>query len=373
MNPPQRKQEWSPRIWEGSDYFPFLRLLVKNRVAVSPPHWYIAAIASGVTVGNMVLKWFQNGLHGDRVRDTELKGDPIFVVGHWRTGTTLLHELLVRNPRHTFATTLQCLSPCHHLISENFLKRYASFLVPSHRPMDNMATGWDRPQEDEFALCLLGLPSPYADVAFPNRPPVFPGSLDLSGLSKSQLASWKRCFRRFLQELTYRDPRRLVLKSPLHTARIPVLLEMFPRATFVHIVRDPRVVIPSTVNLWTAMAKKHGLQTLRDEGTIREKVWREFRTVYDRLEEAKPRIPAGQFHELRYEELVKDPLGEVRKVYEAAGLEGYDDARPLLEKYLRDTAGYETNKYQLGAAERAEIEERCGDVIQRYGYGERPV
>ena len=81
MNPPQRKKEWAPRIWEGSDYVAFLRLLVKNRVAVSPPHWYIAAIASGVTVGNMVLKWFQNGLHGDRVRATELKGDPIFVVG----------------------------------------------------------------------------------------------------------------------------------------------------------------------------------------------------------------------------------------------------------------------------------------------------
>jgi omega-hydroxy-beta-dihydromenaquinone-9 sulfotransferase len=364
----QRKKEWAPRIWEGSDYFPFLQLLVKNRLAVSLPHAYIAAVASVVTLGNMVLKWFQNGLHGHRVRETELVDAPVFVVGHWRTGTTLLHELLVLNPRHTFPTTLQCLSPCHHLISEDFLKRYASFLVPSHRPMDNMATGWDRPQEDEFALCLMGLPSPYADVAFPNRPPMFPGSLDLSGLTPSQLATWKRRFRRFLQELTYRDPRRLVLKSPPHTARIPVLLEMFPKAKFVHIVRDPRVVIPSTVNLWKSMAKKHGLQTLRDESRIREKVWREFRTVYDRLEEAKPLIPAGQFHELRYEELVKNPLGEVRRVYEGVGLDGWGDAEPRIEQYFRDTAGYETNKYQLGDMERAEIEGRCGDVIRRYGY-----
>jgi hypothetical protein len=55
------------------------------------------------------------------------------------------------------------------------------------------------------------------------------------------------------------------------------------------------------------------------------------------------------------------------------GLEGYDDAKPLVEKYLRDTAGYETNKYRLGDSERAEIERRCGDVIARFGYGERPV
>ena len=115
------------------------------------------------------------------------------------------------------------------------------------------------------------------------------------------------------------------------------------------------------------------MQTLRDDSVIREKVWREFRTVYDRLEEAKPLIPSGQFHELRYEELVKNPLDELRKVYDGVGLDGFDDAMPLLERYFRDTAGYETNKYQLGDAERAEIEGRCGDVIARYGYGERPV
>ncbi len=369
--PGAKKDPWSPRMWEGSDYPAFLRLLVRNRFAVHPPQLYIAAIASVVTFGNMVARWVTEGLHGDAVRRTRLVGPPVFVIGHWRTGTTLLHELLCLDPRHASPTYLECFAPCHFLLTERFLKGPFRFLLPDRRPMDNMAVGWSRPQEDEFALCLLGLPSPYADIAFPNRPPTYPGSLDLSGLTPGQLAGWKRGFVRFLKAVTYRDPRRLVLKSPPHTARVKVLLDLFPDARFVHIVRDPYVVFPSTVNLWTSLGRKHGLQRPTNPGRIREKVFEEFRTVYDRLEEARPLVPKGQFHEVRYESLVKDTAGEMRKVYEALGLGGYDDYRPRLDQYLAANRGYEPNKYTLSDADRDEVTRRWGDVVRRYGYEAR--
>src|SRR6202011_3820426 len=115
-------------------------------------------------------------------------------------------------------------------------------------------------QEDEFALCMLGQPSPYLTIAFPNRPPQDQEYLDLEGLPPKALARWKQTFLRFLQQLTYKNPKRLILKSPPHTCRIKVLLEMFPDARFVHIVRNPYVVFPSTVNLWKSLYQKHGLQ-----------------------------------------------------------------------------------------------------------------
>ena len=127
-------------------------------------------------------------------------------------------------------------------------------------------------------------------------------------MSPAELARWKRLFVRFLKEVTVRTGKRLVLKSPPHTARVPVLLDLFPDARFVHIVRDPRVVFPSTVNLWKTLARTHGLQRPEWPG-IEEKVLREFRVIYDRLEEARPLFKPGQFAELRYEELIKDPLG----------------------------------------------------------------
>jgi hypothetical protein len=364
-----KREAWSPRMWEGADYPGYLRLLARNRFAVGPRQAYIAAIASVVTVGNMVLRWCQDGYHGAAVRATPLAGPPVFVIGHWRTGTTLLHELLCLDERHTSPTFLQCFAPTHFLLSEAVLKGPLRFLLPDKRPMDNMAVGWDRPQEDEFALCLLGLPSPYADIAFPNRPSVYPGSLDLSGLTPAQLGTWKRTFVRFLRTVTYRDRRRLVLKSPPHTARMRVLLEMFPDARFVHIVRDPYVVFPSTVNLWTSLGRKHGLQTPSNPHGIREKVFAEFRTIYDRLEEARPLVPKGQFHELRYESLVADPTGEMEKTYAALGLGGFEVYRPRLAAYLATTRGYEPNRYTLSDADRAEVTARWGDVVRRFGYG----
>src|SRR5579883_929094 len=95
--PPQqpRSREWAPRLWEGSDYFAWLRLLARNRFAVEPPYWYIAAVVSVSTFAHTALRWVQHGLYGDRVAWTEVPNAPLFVIGHWRTGTTLLHELLI--------------------------------------------------------------------------------------------------------------------------------------------------------------------------------------------------------------------------------------------------------------------------------------
>src|SRR5207248_706320 len=294
------------------------------------------------TFAHTCLRWVQDGLYGDKVAETPVPHEPLFVVGHWRTGTTLLHELLILDDRHAYPDTFHCFAPCHPLVSEHFVKTYLWFLMPAKRPMDNMPAGWDRPQEDEFALCLLGQPSPYADLAFPNRPPVFPGSLDLSGLTPRQLAAWKRTFRRFVQTLALKDPRRLVLKSPPHTARVPVLLELFPDARFVHVVRDPYVLFSSTVNLWTSLAKRHGLQTPRGGPALEEKVFREFRVVHERYEATKGLIPPSRLAEVQYEELVKDLVGTMRRVYDGLDLGGFDAVRPKLEAYAERHAGYET-------------------------------
>ena len=364
-----KSREWSPRQWEGADYFAWLKLLVRNRFAVEPGYLYIAGIVSGVTFANTVLGWLQNGIYGSRIANTKLPEDPIFVIGHWRTGTTLLHELLILDDRHTYPDTYDCFVPRHNLISESFFKNHLSFLMPHKRPMDNMVAGWDRPQEDEFALALLGLPSTYTDFAFPNNPSIHPGSLDLSGLTPRQYETWKRTFYRFVQTVAYRDPRRLVLKSPPHTARIPALLELFPDAKFVHIVRDPRVLFSSTVNLWMSMAKRHGFQTPKRTPELEAKVFREFRTIHERYRATEGLIPKGNLVEVRYEEFVKDLVGGTERLYAGLGLDGFAEAKPKLEAYANRSAGYETNKYEQSAELKGRIAKEWGDIIAAQGYG----
>jgi hypothetical protein len=147
-----------------------------------------------------------------------------------------------------------------------------------------------------------------------------------------------------------------------------VLKDMFPGALFIHIVRDPFVVFPSTVNLWQALYRTHGLQKPTYAG-LEEQVLSTFTRLYDRLEEGKKLLDPKQFYELRYEDLIKDPIGQMRNLYDHFHLGGFQEYLPRLEAYLATINNYETNKYQIAPAQRAEIARRWGDVIKRYGYG----
>ena len=355
-------------MWQGCDAATWLRLLSRNHYAVEPPYWYIAAIVTGISLAHTFGRIMQEAIYGERIRATRVTHPPLFVVGHWRSGTTWLHELLIRDPRHSYASYYQCFEPHHFLLTEEFFQRWLWFLAPDRRPMDNMAAGWSRPQEDEFALCMLGQPSPYLGVAFPKHGMPFPEYLDLVGLSPQALRSWKRAFFGFVQRLTFRDGRRLVLKSPPHSARIPTLLELFPDARFVHIVRDPQVLFPSTVNLWKSLARAHGLQAPRIPD-LEEYVFHTGERLYARLEEGRQQVPTGRFHEMRYEDLVRDPLGEMERLYAALDLGDFALARPGINEELQRTRNYETNRYEVSAEQRAEIAHRWGSIIQRYGYG----
>lgn len=362
------KPPWAPRMWQGCDFFAWLRLVRRGRLAVHPRLFHVAAIDTVTSFSNTLLGLFQDAALGRAVRKTKLPAPPIFLLGHWRTGTTLLHDLFICDERFGYPTTYECMSPCHFLLTERILSRWLRFLVPDRRPMDNVRMGFDRPQEDEFALALLtGDASPYCDWAFPNRPMRNQAYLDLVGLPASKVRRWQRTFKQFLKRVTYKTGKRLVLKSPPHTARVPVLKEMFPDALFVHIMRDPYVVYRSTVNLWRTLWAQHGLQVPTYAG-LEEHVLSTYVRMYDRLEEGKKLLGPGQFHELKYEDLVRDPSGEMRKVYAALNLGGFDRVLPRLEAYLATIKGYETNRWQLTPAERATVTQRWGDVIRRYGY-----
>lgn len=365
-------RQWSPRFWSGMDFFGWVRLLGRNRFAVNWRFWPHAALITCFSLFHTVWRWWQWLLVGWRAERTRIEHEPLFILGHWRAGTTLLHELLVLDDRHTYPTTYQCLVPNHFLLTERFAQRWLRFLLPSRRPMDNMPTGWQRPQEDEFALCNLGLPSPYLTIAFPNHAPQDPQYLTLEGVSRRGLERWKRKFLRFLRHITYRDPRRIVLKSPPHTCRIKTLLEMFPGAQFVHIVRDPFTVFASTLHLWKKLYAVHGLQRPAYEG-LEDHVFETFERMYRSFEAQRQLIAPENFCEVRYEDLVQDTIGNVRTVYQKLDLGDFDKVLPLLEAFVATTEGYRTNQYHLSPELRDKIARRWGPWMQPYGYLESGV
>lgn len=343
-------------------------MLRENGYAMTPTRIPMAFSVSIASLFNSCLSAVQNLFWQRRLSAVELPEDPIFVVGHWRSGTTLLHELLSSDPRHAYPDTYACLAPSHFLISKYLVPWWLGYLMPRRRPMDNVRIGWKQPQEDEWALCLLGLPSVYRTVAFPRRLPQCPESLSVCDLAPDDVARWNQGFLGFLKSLMInQDACRLVLKSPTHTARIQHLLGLFPRARFVHVVRDPVSIFPSTMRLWTRLAAEHGLQR-PDERQMEQHVLDTFVRMYDAFETQRPQIPARQIHDVYYEQLVADPVGRMQDLYKQLQLGDFEVARRHIERQVEANSGYRANRYQVSDDLRERIEARWHGYFTRYGY-----
>jgi omega-hydroxy-beta-dihydromenaquinone-9 sulfotransferase len=366
------RPRWAPRVWLGCGARAWWGLLRRHRFAVGWGHAYIAAVDTIASLLNSFLGGVEQVVYGRRIARAEMAADPLFIIGHWRSGTTLLHELICLDRRHACPTAYQCCAPHHFLLTERILPRLLWFLAPGRRPIDAMELGFGSAFEDEFALCLLGARSPYESIAFPNSGGLRPELFDPQTLQPGEARRWRALLVGFLKKLTLRYPRRrLVLKSPPHTCRIRVLLELFPRAQFVHIVRNPYDVFPSAMHLWRTLHCVQGLQRPAADG-LEERVFSTFLHLHACLERDRPLIPAGQFHELRYEDLVRDPAGELRRLYDHLHWAESAEARDSVDAYFAARAGYATNRYELSVAEREAIRQQWGDIIRRYGYEDDP-
>ncbi|HIQ21790.1 MAG TPA: sulfotransferase [Planctomycetes bacterium] len=363
-----RDRIWYARGWDGMPLAASLQLLAKNRFAIAPSRLGMALVVLALGPFNSLLATVQRIVYGRRIERTAIRQGPVFILGHWRSGTTLLHELLALDPEHTYPTTYDCFAPSHFLVSASFLPALVKHVTPRRRPMDSMAFGLQRPQEDEFALCNLGVPSPYWMIAFPNRRPQQLEYLTLEGLSLEARRRWQQTFIWFLRCLTCREPKRLVLKSPPHTARLRVLLSLLPDARFIHIVRDPYVLFPSTLTLWKRLFRQQGFQVPREEG-LEELVFETLVRMYEAFERDRPLVPPGHLCEVRYERLVAEPAAQLERIYRELDLGPFDRVRPGAERYLAERADYRPNRYEISDHTRQLIRRRWAAYIERYGYG----
>ena len=345
----------------------WLTLVAEHRCRVSPSRIGLLATITAASAFNSLAEPLSEARFRRLLRQPPATPPPLFIVGHWRSGTTLLHELLMLDPRFCCPSTYQCFAPGHFLLTESILTRLLAWMVPRKRPMDNVAAGWDRPQEDEFALANMGAPSPYRRMAFPATSSAEPVALDVTRLAPAELDRWQRTLRRFLARLAVRDARRPVLKSPPHTARVGVLADMFPEAKFLHVVRDPFVVFPSTIRLWRSLDEVQGLQVDRGEALERY-VFACFDEMYAAFERDRRNLAPDRLHEVRYEDLVADPVAVLEGAYTHLGLDGFVAARPAVEEQARAMKRYRTNTYQHDPRIVREVAVRWRSFIDRYGY-----
>jgi hypothetical protein len=319
---------------------------------------------------NTLLYWIAEAKYGKRANQLKLDQPPIFVMGHWRTGTTFLHDLLACDPNLAYPTTFECFFPHHFLLTEETLPKVMKVLLPKKRPQDDVPVGFDRPQEEEFGMMMLGQGTPYLTHAWPRRGPANSEYLDFKGVSEANKKRWADAYMWFYRRLVLKHGGKpLVMKSPANAARLKLLTKLFPDARFIYLARNPLKVFPSTVKLWRALYSTQGLHNPPHlEPWLDDYVLDIFQRLTEAYEEDRHLIPKDRLVELRYEDLVKDPLATMRDLYARLGIGDFAAAEPHMQAYLDAQQEHRVSEYEMPKALRQRIVERLGPFIDRFGY-----
>jgi omega-hydroxy-beta-dihydromenaquinone-9 sulfotransferase len=315
---------------------------------------------------NSLLAKMQSVAHAEALEKTKVS-PPIFLLGFWRSGTTFLHELFCCDTRFGFPSTYACMNSAHFLLTEQgFHKRRGK--QEAYRPMDNMQYSWTSPQEDEFALLCMGAPSPYEALLVPSLMSDPQMLLDLRHRSAEEQDRWKRTIQLFLRELTVQQSKPMVLKSPTHGFRFPLLPSIFPESQFVIIERNPYEVFASNLKLWKTLLEMYSLESASSE-QIEKFVLAAYLIHEEAITEGTHQISSEKVARVRYEDLVDDPLREMKRIYSELKLPGYEDARPSIESYIASVAGHQRNRLVLSPAQKNSVDEMWGALIRDKGYG----
>ena len=356
-------------VWHGLNFGTWMRLLLSR----PPMHWTSLPRMASITALSVLNSWYdlwESAVLGGVIARQKIEKPPLFILGHWRSGTTLLHNLMTLDQQFTYPNLYQVMYPGNFLLTERIVTRLTGWVLPETRPMDNIPAGWDLPQEDEMALLNLTLMSPYLMLAHQGAPEKTCRFFDLKQLTRDERRQWQDAFLTFVKKLTIRSNKPIILKSPSHTFRIPVLLELFPDARFVYIYRDPYAVFSSGMHLRRTLFRENGLGKPNFEG-MEEEVLQVYSDCIDTYERTKHLIPPGRLYELKFEELEADPLGQLHKVYDAIGLEGWGQVEPVIRNELPALSKYRKNEFNLDPATMRLVYSRWQKSFEIYGYPSR--
>ncbi|MEP5731696.1 MAG: sulfotransferase [Sulfitobacter sp.] len=356
------------RLWHGMTLDAWLRVMRGKWHLISVRRYPLALTITLVSTANLPLKLISQALYGRKLAKVMIDPDPVFVLGHWRSGTTWLHQLMMTDPSHAAPAANECFMPETFLAARGLLSKLLAWILPESRPMDNVGLAPDSAEEDEHGIALSGAISPLHSLMFPNAPLDFP--IRISDMTEKDAAFWRKKWLAFLRRVQFIHPdKRLVLKSPGHTLRTDEILSHFPNAKFVHIVRDPYKIFMSSRKTQKAMQSTCALQDhLPPERVAIAAAIQDFLTFQEHFEAARPNIPADQIVTIHYEDLRADTLGVIEKVYGDLNLGDFDLVRPSIEELIGTPKPYQNNQYELDAATQKLVEDNYQSYFKRYGY-----
>ncbi|HHH77868.1 MAG TPA: sulfotransferase [Thermoplasmatales archaeon] len=353
----------------GSSLTNLLRLLAQNKFKVSArymPRFLYAVMLSGVISPFRIVERIK---FDGKIRKTAIDHPPVFILGHWRSGTTYLHNLLSLDKNFGYCTTFHSVIPGAFMTGEKTLKSIVSSSIPETRPMDNVPMGADLPQEEEYATGAFTPYAYYNGWCFPRNMGLYNKYICMDDVPQAAVREWKDTYGYLLKKLTFFwGGKRLVLKNPSNTGRIKLLLDMFPDARFIHIYRNPYTLFPSMVKFMVKVLPRYCVQKPIKREEMEKVILDVYSMLYKKYLEEKNLIPDGNLVEVRYEDLIAHPLDELERIYGVLNLTGFGENKSTFRENIAAQSGIKTSKYKLDEKTKEMIYENWKFAFDAFGY-----
>jgi hypothetical protein len=277
--------------------------------------------------------------------DEEVIRTPIVVTGLGRSGTTLLHELLACDP----ANRPPLLWELIHTVPGAAAPR-AEHGRPGRPPdavdwaetadaeitiMDEMVPAFTAMHENGGHLpteCIFAFAHQFSSDMYTGIYNVPSYTIWKSGIDQTPIYGWHR---RMLQTLQWARPTdRWVVKAPSHLSHLPLLFSTYPDVKVVMTHRDPLRVVGSLADTMATLHWMHSDRVAHQDLVEFLCMGVELQMNAVTKERDSGTLPTDQIIDVRYQDLVADPIGTVGHLYQSWDLEWSDQARARLGAYV---------------------------------------
>ena len=159
----------------------------------------------------------------------------------------------------------------------------------------------------------------------------------------------------------------ILIKNPFHSLRMDVLNEIFPKARYVNIIRHPHKFVPSTVRIWNIVGTQNAMNNNWVKPSLKE-VSAQLFNMLQKIESDSKSLPKERYCEIKFEDLEKNPVKEIKQIYGQLNVEFSDQFEKQISEFLISVQDYQKNKYSIPETDKLEINNILKDWMQEKNY-----
>ncbi len=344
------------------------RLKITFKYGAEYPYWsrMIKSVAFSALL--YPLDAIESVRYESKISQQTIDDGPIFIIGHWRSGTTYLHTIMAHDDQFAYSNLLEVIAPkSFHILEQEIFREYLVKLFATSNEFDQSLL--DQPGEEELAIASLCGHSYYFVNNYPSKSNyLFERYALLENLSEIERIELEESYIYFVKKLTYfNQGKTLVLKNPVNTARVDFLLKIFPNAKFVHIHRNPLDIFESMKKLCNAIHENSQLEGI-DENELENQIILQYSQLMSAYLKQKTHIPEDRLIEISYNELVENPKLVLHEIYAKLDLWLNDEFECKLDQYLKSQVAHKKNVYTISEKNLQRLKREWKEFLLAFGY-----